>query len=507
MTKSEKPKWTPFESKRAREMDALPDKAGVFIVGEVKEKDKEERDIMRTYVVAPYVVGKYAGDTQKFYSLPKGGVENTSDKAVREGALLEVFEETGIDAKHIASDPPKKNGEALVPQDTDRSLGEIAADTNPNAVNRYEGVSRLEKESDAIQEFATITYPNKEGTVHKLRMYALWVDGIEKLKGKTKGIVEFMGTDGAEAAEKTAVERAQSMGLPSEAEMIQVLRSGVLPDTPVHVVDGNMPTANTEYLFGKDKAVFPILNNEWEVWTLSHRGEAHSLNTPDDIAEALEYFPEHRKSLTRQIKMIRAELEARGSISDESGVKLEDNVRPCAWIAEGADVIPLETYIDRIHAQAKASEALIDERTEYDASKAYPEAWFKQHGHRNIGDERQGDPDRIQHPVIEADGEGMVLAAFVGSKGLPTGMKEHVSSMSGLTHLGKLNKAARRERRGVDDVVIQDEAQSAEKNRVKQKISNMIGEMPAFDQKVLNRKDRILAEREASGMGGDGRVV
>ncbi len=360
--KNPEKRWNGYIADCAEKMKDKPGKAGVFIIGDVEMPDGKGGTHKVTHIVAPYNEGKFRKDGQKFYTYAKGGVKSDSDKTILEGAIKEVHEETGIDLSRILhTNGTAKGGETVEP---------------------YDGVSLVRHNGDSgIREFATVAYPTKSGAPEKLRMYIVEVKGIENLIPHLKG-AQYRGENGSTHVQERASITAIQAGLPSEMQLVDVLRTGLLLPTPKcnetwHVLKGPRFTPILPALEGEYRGYLRAQGQDIE------RG-AKIIKTPEDIRSALRACPSFRPVIMDQVKVIRAALEKRGEINDMSGVKLEHTYLPCAWAHEGADILPFEEYVERI-AQGAGIEQKPD--SEIQPDRDYQEKILQQTGQDKHGND------------------------------------------------------------------------------------------------------------------------
>lgn len=306
------------------------------------------------------------------------------------GAIRETYEETGINLTRVPGFPGAEN----------------------HPLGAYEGGISLATKIDPTQpldvqlQVSHEVVPSSRTNPHLQTLFMVKVDGIEQLMGHVKGTLQKYDAeqtalpDGSGARERASL----NTKLPNFEQLMQILRSGM---APVDVRDLQKPQWLEDKTIRK-KAIFApsfdAVERDWvmreaskEVANTIVKFGAESAqareatirlgnlaqNTDYDISENEfdEYYAQelaedkqgvsqgYANRLKEDVATIKSYLKAQEYLKDEMGdavgLKLNTKNRPLRWTQEGADLITIDAYAQRVAEFAQKDVAYRDMMSEY----------------------------------------------------------------------------------------------------------------------------------------------
>ncbi len=302
---------------------ALPvTKAGLFLYG--KGKDQQ------LHCVIPFTEGRFA-ERAKYYVLPKGSMDPGESNPLMM-ALREFEEETGIEIEKLLG--AKAKAELL----------EGKAISHMNCPG-YPGVTIKHIEAQPIADH---TYRSAYGKQHRCHYFAVEIKGIENLKPHLKTVIGSHNTP-AKRVQRTAVKMAKNRGYPSLEQMLEILRTGVVPATPGQ----SWTAAEQERTIWNPK--LPALEKHW----LCERGISgrEKLNTNEWVEFTHSLEGALYKPLIEDLEAVQKYFARRGLVSDTGRrLKLDIRDRPLHFYQEAAEILPLKEVVARIYKLAETND-------------------------------------------------------------------------------------------------------------------------------------------------------
>lgn len=303
----------------------LHPKAGMFIHGWALDKNRQRR----MHVLTSYTEGRF-GDNDKYYGLPKGAVD--PGESYLQTAIREAQEETGIDLARLMG---KKAFEQFARGETIENI------ESPDPA--YQGVRIIKASGQPVREH---TYVSIHGVPNHTLYFSIELEGIEKLQGSCKKMSDGE-TPNLSTLRVTSAQLAAERKLPTLNEMLEIMRTGVVPGR----ADCQWADKTPQRIM--ERPVLPGIEKAW-LRTQRRNGKVTTLKEWLDLCEqtpGADY-----KKLEQDFKTIKSYMEGRGVIGDNGQLmKLDIKDRPLCFYVEGAEVLPLNDMINRSLDCAKKS--------------------------------------------------------------------------------------------------------------------------------------------------------
>lgn len=334
----------------ACQFDGKAHKAGIFIVGDVDNPDSSKQ----LHVLAPWVEGAYSSDGKKAYTLAKGSVDLKRDVEDEDGAnaslwktaVNEVYEETGIDLRRIDySDELKEKGYRK-DEPSEGFYSDVA----------IESLLQTPVYAGAL--------PSNRGYERGHVMYLVKVKGIGNLAThlKHRDHNDDMQSD---SVSKTAQQYAEEIEFYTFDQLLPVLRSGIWDldreglqmEEPVRIFDDIEFKDGSGFYREDGKTLFEAIEEDY-----AERTDVKvPIETPDQMDAMYQATKSSDKRKVKEcLKALRDFMNEKRLVNDAYGLKLGDKHMPLRYYQEGADIIPMQTYIDRMVGFAKDSELYRD---------------------------------------------------------------------------------------------------------------------------------------------------
>lgn len=329
-------------------------KAGIFITGDVKQPDGSTR----LHVIAPWSEGNYSSnDGQKAYLLPKGTVDE--GEGMWEAAVREAGEETGIYVTRVDGDKRPEDEQKLIYNPRNKRHRKWMK--NGEEDRFYEGVELeyvLSDDKGKPRPVFEGFVPSGHGNPCKTQMYLVKVKGIENLARHIK-----QGAHNPESplVPKTiadiSAEKVAAGELPAFSNLMSALRTGYWmwgEEGRGKIFDSSFRFVEKEYFRHKLRDA----NGELDAVTAARIDNGQiQITTPDELTDLYRVMSQDLgvvDSMKLNIKTIKKHMETLGLIHDHSGVKMEVVNCPLHYYQEGADILPMETWLERMIDFAKA---------------------------------------------------------------------------------------------------------------------------------------------------------
>ena len=304
-------------------------------------------------VLATYTQGRF--DDHGLYLVPpKGSIDPLKDDAGKirtdaqgnilyettlQGAIRECREETGVDIEKLL-------GEHYADFLAGKTIEHVTS-------TGYPGVEIVRASPQPVDSH---TYISGHGAQQHVQYFALEVRGIEKLRGALKCVVP--GEHALKPEDrKTSAELAKEKGLPTFEEMLNILRTGVVPGRK-----------NAVWADAKPKRIIEktalVLGKFEKQWLHDHRSKHKQLNRD----EWLEFIADPKlggnyKILEAQMEALKKHFESKKIIGDCDGcMKMDTKDRPLNFYKEGgyigraSDIImSMETMAEKNPLYARAT--------------------------------------------------------------------------------------------------------------------------------------------------------
>ncbi|MBN66582.1 MAG: hypothetical protein CMM94_03325 [Rickettsiales bacterium] len=369
-------------------------KAGIFIFGDTKPRDEDGKRVRdedgektsELKVLAPWTEGNFSTDGRKAYLIPKGTIDEGED--VKEAAIREVAEETGIFLDEIPNDPR--------PESERRYLYDPS---NPKHVEWkesgedkfYPGAEIKCWLADGEPVFDGMLPTNRGNPAHHI-MYGVKVKGIETLHEYIKH--RDNGPEGKPVVKHKAIDLVEQQAdtLPTFEQLLETLRTGYWNGVDDRLYgrlfDPNFKETEKYYLWRQETANMNRAVNE----LIQQQGDSISLaDARAVISDAKERFEKIEKgeikietpeqlddlfqttsiqnTIKDDLKAIRKFMEGQGKygdvfekigmeplINDAKGFKMDTKQHPLRYYQESADIIPAEEYLERMVSFAEENE-------------------------------------------------------------------------------------------------------------------------------------------------------
>jgi hypothetical protein len=197
------------------------------------------------------------------------------------------------------------------------------------------------------QPIADHTYRSAYGKQHRCHYFAIEVEGIENLKRHLKTVIGAHNTP-ALRVQRTAVKMAKNRGYPSLEQMLEILRTGVVPATPGQ----SWAPADPEHIFWNPK--LPALEKQW----LHDHGISgrEKLNTDEWVEFTHNLRGDLYKPLIDDLEALQKFFAKRGLVGDSGRrLKLDIRDRPLHFYQEAAEILPLQEIVARIYKLAETN--------------------------------------------------------------------------------------------------------------------------------------------------------
>lgn len=292
-------------------------KAGFLIHGLAADAEGRQR----RHVVMPYTEGRFGANT-KYYAMLKGSID--PGETPLQTAIREAGEESGIDIPTL-----------LGASYEDFLEGKLIE----NAPSGYPGVTIKHASREALVDH---TYVSGHGAHNRTLYFGVEVEGIEHLRP----FLKRMSPDEEEAlthVKTTSVELSQRRHLPNIHEMLNILRTGIVP-----AGDKQWNGPEPQQILPAPK--FAALEREWT------KGRPHrQIRTVKDWKNFCRSIPgAGYRPLEQDFEVIKKYFESRGVIGDYGNkMKLDTKDIPLQFYQEAAELHPIEEVISRIASAAK----------------------------------------------------------------------------------------------------------------------------------------------------------
>lgn len=290
-------------------------KSGLFLWGTAPDAVGNARRQM----LASYTQGGYADDVAdktKHYYVPKGSIDEGETSL--QAAVREAYEETGISIEKLLG----KDAYARF------LAGETIRDLPSEG---YQGVTITCADPTPIAS----PYRAGRGHKHNVDYFSIEVRGIEHLR---EGLKKFCEKEGHESPQvkTSALEHAQQMGLPDLLPMLEIVRSGV-----IRADAGNGGWSGEQTITLINRPVLAELEDKYSEGS-----------QPANLKEWITFYKkldeDDQNALKADFAKVKDHFKACGLVGDVGNkLKLDTTDWPMVFFQEGAEILPVETLLQR----------------------------------------------------------------------------------------------------------------------------------------------------------------